>query len=136
MSCAVIYSERHKPQQSIIMKKHFSIILAALPLVAILMFSCNRIDYVGYGGVSIAQQNASLTQSIKVTQAEALGIADMFMRSETVNPGVATKSASTKRVSSSATVKEDGQDLTSNTQGKIFSSHIHKVECSLETQLS
>ena len=41
-----------------------------------------------------------------------LAIANMFMRSEAGNLGVATKSSDTrsKRVSSLATVREDGQD--------------------------
>ena len=94
------------------MKKFISF-LSLITAVSFMMFACNRIDYVGYNGESVAQQNATAAQSITVTQDEAKGIADLFMHSEAGNPGAATKSAdsSSKRVSSSATIREDGQDL-------------------------
>ena len=95
------------------MKQQLKNNLAALPLAALLLFACNRIDYAGYDGEPVATQNATAAQSVTVTQDEAKGIADLFMHSEIGNPGVATKSAenSSKRISSSATIREDGQDL-------------------------
>ena len=83
-------------------------------IAAILLFACNEIDNNGFDLASaIDQQIVNKTHSINVTQNEASGIADMFMRSEAGNSGVATKSADSrsKKVSSSATVREDGQDL-------------------------
>ena len=95
------------------MKQQLNNILAALPLVVMLLFACNRIDYVGYDGESVAKQNATAPPSITVTQDEAKGIADLFMHSEAGTPGVATKSEdnSSKRIRSSATIREEGQDL-------------------------
>ena len=91
--------------------KHYSFIVI-LSLAATLLFSCNEIDNVGFDAASaIDQQIASKAPSINVTQNEAQGIADRFMRSEAGNRGVATKSSTSKRVSSSAAVREDGQDL-------------------------
>ncbi|MBO4764290.1 MAG: Spi family protease inhibitor [Bacteroidales bacterium] len=91
--------------------KHFSF-LAVLSLAATILFACNEIDNVGFDiGSAVEQQMAGKTHSINVSQSEASGIADMFMRSEAGTLGVATKSADTKRISSSATVREDGQDL-------------------------
>jgi hypothetical protein len=91
--------------------KHYSFIVV-LSLAATLLFSCNEIDNVGFDAASaIDQQIVSKAPSINVTHNEAQGIADRFMRSEAGNLGVATKSSTSKRVSSSAAVREDGQDL-------------------------
>lgn len=91
--------------------KNYSL-FAVLLLAATILFACNEIDNVGFDMESaVEQQMAGKTHSINVSQSEASGIADMFMRSEAGTLGVATKSADTKRISSSATVREDGQDL-------------------------
>lgn len=81
-------------------------------IAAILLIACNEIDNVGFDMESaVDQQMVGKTHSINVTQNEASGIADMFMCSYVGSDMSLTKSADTKRISSSATVREDGQDL-------------------------
>lgn len=89
-------------------------LFAVLPMAAIMLFACNKVDNADFDvATALEQQIKSQTHGINVTQTEAQAIANMFMRSEAGNLGVATKSSDTrsKRVSSSATVREDGQDL-------------------------
>ena len=77
-----------------------------------ILFACNEIDNVGFDiGSAVEQQMAGKTHSINVTQNEAQEIADRFMRSEAGSDMLLTKIADTKRISSSAIVREDGQDL-------------------------
>lgn len=91
--------------------KNYSL-FAVLSLAATILFACNEIDNVGFDMESaVEQQMAGKTHSINVSQSEASGIADMFMRSYAGSDMPLTKSADTKRISSSATVREDGQDL-------------------------
>lgn len=91
--------------------KNYSL-FAVLSLAATILFACNEIDNVGFDMESaVEQQMAGKTHSINVTQNEASGIADLFMRSYAGSDMPLTKSADTKRISSSATVREDGQDL-------------------------
>lgn len=55
------------------MKKHFSIILAELTMVAMLLFACNEIDSVGFDVASaVGQQMVGEAHGIGVTQNEAL----------------------------------------------------------------
>ena len=68
------------------MKQQLKNIIAALPLAALLLFACNRIDYAGYDGEIVATQNATAAQSVAVTQDEAKELADLFMHSEIGNP--------------------------------------------------
>lgn len=78
----------------------------------ILIISCNSIGTVSLDNESVSsKETIKKTRIINVTQNEASGIADMFMRSEAGSDMPLTKSADTKRISSSATVREDGQDL-------------------------
>ena len=85
--------------------------LALLFCTIILLFSCNRIDTVGFDKETVTQKNVSIAHSIKVTHQEAQGIANMFMHSGTGSDMLQTKSENSKRVSSTATVRDDGQDL-------------------------
>ena len=85
--------------------------LAVLLCVAMLLFSCNRIDTVGFDNESVATKDMTSAHSLKVTHQEAQGVADMFLRSEAGSVIFQTKSAKAKRVSSSSTVREDGQEL-------------------------
>ena len=75
------------------MKQQLKNNLAALPLAALLLFACNRIDYAGCDGEPVATQNATAAQSVAVTQDEAKELADLFRHSEIGTTGVATKSA-------------------------------------------
>ena len=85
--------------------------LAVLLCVAMLLFSCNRIDTVSFDNESVATKDMTSAHSLKVTHQEAQGVADMFLRSEAGSVIFQTKSAKAKRVSSSSTVREDGQEL-------------------------
>lgn len=80
-------------------------------IAAILLFACNEIDNVGFDMASAIEQNATSTHSISVTQIEAQEIANIFMNTEASGDLLQTKSSSLKRISSSATVRENGQDL-------------------------
>ncbi|MBO4657652.1 MAG: C10 family peptidase [Bacteroidales bacterium] len=85
--------------------------LAVLICIVMLLFSCNRIDTVGFDNESVATKDMTNAHSLNVTHQEAQGVADMFLRSEAGSDIFQTKSANAKRVSSSSTVREDGQNL-------------------------
>lgn len=72
-------------------------LFAVLPMAAIMLFACNKVDNAEDFDVATAleQQIKSQTHGINVTQTEAQAIANMFMRSEAGNLGVATKSSDT-----------------------------------------
>lgn len=95
------------------MKKRFVSLFVLLSIAATLLFSCNEIDKVGFIGDANTVLEADNTQSTQVTQNEAKWIADMFMHSQVCNSIISTKGTDsrTKRVSSSVTVRENGQDL-------------------------
>lgn len=77
-----------------------------------LLIACDAIENTSIDSApTITDITAKLNSSINVSQNEASGIADMFMRSYAGSDMPLTKSADTKRISSSATVREDGQDL-------------------------
>ena len=83
-------------------------------IAIILIISCNSIvDASINSEPAIAGIMAKLNTSSRISQNEASKIADMFMRSYAGRAMPLTKSAesNTKRVSSSATIREDGQDL-------------------------
>lgn len=87
-------------------------LVSLISIAAMLLIACDAIENTSIDSApTITDITAKLNSSINVSQNEASGIADMFMRSEAGTLGVATKSADTKRISSSATVREDGQDL-------------------------
>ena len=80
--------------------------------VLLLSIACNEIEKVGIvAESSVEQMRERQTQSVNVSQIEAKDIADVFMQSEAGSNLYQTKSSASKRVNSSATVKEDGQDL-------------------------
>lgn len=91
--------------------KHFFKFSATLTML-LLTVACNEIDKIGFeANPSLGQMKANQTQSVIVNHAEAQIIANKFMQFGAGNPGVATKSANSNRVSSSTTVREDGHDL-------------------------
>ena len=91
------------------MKKTITLLLPLL--LTILMFACKQIDIVDIRSDYSVGDNVTIPLSVIVTQNEANEIADMFMRSNAGSDMTQTKSADTKRVSSSSSIREDGQDL-------------------------
>lgn len=88
--------------------------LFIISLAAMLLMACNGIET---GGIDddtvITKHKTSLIRDINVTQNEAIGIANMFARSNAGSNISQTKGAfsSTKMISSSETIREDGQNL-------------------------
>lgn len=79
-----------------------------------LLLACNEIENVNPEVSSVVEQKqTTLTRIVNVTQEEAYTIADRFVSSELGKDIFLTKSANTNSnlVKSSATVREDGQDL-------------------------
>lgn len=96
------------------MQKKIITILATLSIVTILFSACSEIEKVGFNTDSYSNQKESgVIPSSSVTQSEAQSIASKFMHSGFAHSGIATKSADSqpKEVLSSATIKDDGQDL-------------------------
>ena len=95
------------------MKKIISF-FAVVPIAAALLTACNAADISDYGGDTIIEcQDSVPDRDVKVTLSEAYDIAGNFFYSDAGNGLLPTKSAdsSTKTISKSATIKEDGQDL-------------------------
>ena len=87
-------------------------LVSLISIAAMLLIACDAIENTSIDSApTITDITAKLNSSINVSQNEASGIADMFMRSYAGSDMPLTKSADTKRISSSATVREDGQDL-------------------------
>ena len=88
--------------------------LFIISLAAMLLMACNGIET---GGIDddtvITKHKTSLIRDVNVTQNEAIGIANMFARSNAGSDISQTKGAflSTKMISSSETIREDGQNL-------------------------
>ena len=88
--------------------------LFVLLSAAILLVACHEIDKTGLEAESVpVGRITNVTQSVNVSQSEAAGIAEMFLRTEAGSNMIQTKSsgAQSKRVSTTATVREDGQDM-------------------------
>ena len=88
--------------------------LFIISLATVLLMACNEIENVGLDADSvITKHTTSLIRDINVTQNEAIGIANMFARSNASGDIPQTKGAfsSTKMISSSETIREDGQNL-------------------------
>ncbi len=88
--------------------------LATLLMTAILLTACNGIEKTGLdAGSAPVVLKAEASRSVSVSRSEAAGIAEAFLRTDAGGGMVATKSsdAQSKRVSTTATVREDGQDL-------------------------
>ena len=87
---------------------------AVIAIAAMLLMACNGIETVGLDADSvISKHKTSLIRDVNVTQNEAIGIANMFARFNAGSDISQTKGAfsSTKMISSSETIREDGQDL-------------------------
>ena len=92
--------------------KSFS--LSALLSAVLLLTACNGIEKAGPDAAPVpAVRMADAARSVNVSRSEAAGIADMFLRTEAGGSMIQTKSSDTqsKRVTSSETVRDDGQDL-------------------------
>lgn len=87
---------------------------AALLSAAMLFVACNGIEKAASDvAPASAVRTADAARSVNVSQGEAAGIADMFLRTDVGGSMFQTKSsdAQSKRVSTTATVREDGQDM-------------------------
>lgn len=87
---------------------------AVIAIAAMLLMACNGIETVGLDADSvISKHKTSLIRDVNVTQNEAIGIANMFAHSNAGSDNPQTKGAfsSTKMISSSETISEDGQNL-------------------------
>ena len=87
---------------------------AVIAIAAMLLMACNGIETVGLDADSvISKHKTSLIRDVNVTQNEAIGIANMFAHSNAGSDNPQTKGAfsSTKMISSSETIREDGQNL-------------------------
>ena len=87
---------------------------AVIAIAAMLLTACNGIETVGLDADSvISKHKTSLIRDVNVTQNEAIGIANMFAHSNAGSDNPQTKGAfsSTKMISSSETIREDGQNL-------------------------
>ena len=92
--------------------KSFS--LSALLSAVLLLTACNGIEKAGPDAAPVpAVRTAGAARSVNVSRSEAAGIAEMFLRTEAGGSMIQTKSSDTqsKRVTSSETVRDDGQDL-------------------------
>ena len=92
--------------------KRFS--LFAVLSAAILLVACNEIDKTGLDAESVlVGQMTNATQSVNVSQNEAIEIADMFLRTDAGSNMLPTKvsGSQSKQISTTTTVREDGQDL-------------------------
>jgi hypothetical protein len=86
---------------------------AVIAIAATLLMACNGIETVGLDADSvISKHKTSLIRDVNVTQNEAIGIANMFARSNGGDiPQTKGAFSSTKMISSSETIREDGQNL-------------------------
>ncbi len=87
---------------------------AVIAIAAMQLMACNGIETVGLDADSvISKHKTSLIRDVNVTQNEAIGIANMFAHSNAGSDNPQTKGAfsSTKMISSSETISEDGQNL-------------------------
>lgn len=94
--------------------KRFISFFAVVPTLAMLLTACNAINISDQvEGAILERQNYVSDPGVKVSLAEAYDIAGDFFNSDAGNGLLPTKSAdsSTKTISKSATIKEDGQDL-------------------------
>lgn len=94
--------------------KRFISFFAVVPTLAMLLTACNAINISDeVEGAILERQNYVSDPGVKVSLAEAYDIAGVFFNSDAGNGLLPTKSAdsSTKTISKSATIKEDGQDL-------------------------
>ena len=79
-----------------------------------LFVACNGIEKAASDvAPASAVRTADAARSVNVSQGEAAGIADMFLQTEAGSNRIPTKSSDSqsKRVSTTATVRDDGQDL-------------------------
>ena len=94
--------------------KRFISFFAVVPIAAVLLTACNAINISDEGESAIPErQNYVSNPDVSVSLAEAYDIAGSFFYSDAGNGLLPTKSvdSSTKTISKSATIKEDGQDL-------------------------
>ncbi len=94
--------------------KRTCLLFIVLSFVTMLLLACNEIENVNPEVSSVVEQKqTTLTRIVNVTQEEAYTIADRFVSSELGKDIFLTKGANTNSnlVKSSATVREDGQDL-------------------------
>ena len=94
--------------------KRFISFFAVVPIAAVLLTACNAINISDEGESAIPErQNYVSNPDVSVSIAEAYDIAGSFFYSDAGNGLLPTKSvdSSTKTISKSATIKEDGQDL-------------------------
>lgn len=94
--------------------KQFISFFAVVPIVIVLLTSCNSIDNADLSmGSIIERQRAVQTHDDNVSLTEANGIADRFFSSNVGSTGLSTKSDDSRSnlISTAETVREDGQDL-------------------------
>ncbi|MBR3526295.1 MAG: C10 family peptidase [Bacteroidales bacterium] len=93
------------------MKKLFFVVMS---FAAMLLMACNGIETTGLDteSVGVNKKTSSIVRDVNVTQNEAIGIANMFARSNGGDiPQTKGAFSSTKMISSSETIREDGQNL-------------------------
>jgi len=93
--------------------RHIISLFTSLTLLMMTM-ACNEIENVGFDAESITNRLTVISNgTVLVTQNEASGIADLFVRSNAGNNYFPTKSAgiTSKIISSTETIREDGQNL-------------------------
>ena len=95
------------------MKKFIQSVAALSLLVGAI--ACSGIRNVDFEAKSVVsrQRTSIMIRDVNVTQNEAVGVANMFIRSNAGDVMLPTKGAfsNTKMIRSTETVREDGQDL-------------------------
>lgn len=94
--------------------KRLVYVLSLIMAVSFMLSACGEIESAGFDtGQAFVRHDTEQIQDIHVTLSEANGIADLFVWRDTGNISFSTKSEMSRShlVSSSETVREDGQDL-------------------------